>query len=101
MEQLASFDNVVCKVSGLSTEAEHKAWQPADLEPYVDHAVHCFGWKRLLFGSDWPVCNLAGGYTKWLDTVGRLLADVPQQDQQLFLAENARRVYRLAGKKSI
>jgi L-fuconolactonase len=100
IEQLASCDNVVCKMSGLSTEADHRTWQSADLEPYMSHAIHCFGWKRLMFGSDWPVCNLAGGYMAWLDTVRALLAEIPQHQQQLFLAENARRVYRLNAKTS-
>jgi L-fuconolactonase len=100
MKQLASFANVVCKVSGLSTEADHGSWQPADLEPYMDHAIHCFGWERLLFGSDWPVCNLAGGCALWLDTIQRLLEGIPQYQQQLFWAENARRIYRIDGKQS-
>jgi L-fuconolactonase len=99
IEELASLDNVVCKVSGLSTEADHMAWRPADLMPYIHHAIRCFGWKRLLFGSDWPVCDLAGGNTPWLETLQRLLSDVPAHEQQLFWAENARRVYRLGNKQ--
>jgi L-fuconolactonase len=100
LERLASFDNVVCKLSGLSTEADHKGWQQADLQAYMEHAVACFGWKRLLFGSDWPVCNLAGGYARWMDTLRNFLADVPQADQACFWAENARRVYRLPARAS-
>jgi L-fuconolactonase len=100
LEQLASFENVVCKISGLNTEAAHGTWRPEDLLPYMEHAIHCFGWGRALFGSDWPVCNRAGGYLPWLKTVSMLLAGVPQPDQQLFLAGNARRVYRLGARNS-
>jgi L-fuconolactonase len=59
---LARFQNVVCKVSGMVTEADHARWKPADFTPYLDVVVEAFGPGRLMFGSDWPVCRLAGSY---------------------------------------
>jgi len=60
--ELASFANVSCKVSGLVTEANHTQWQSAEFRPYLEVVFEGFGAKRLMFGSDWPVCLLAGSY---------------------------------------
>lgn len=59
---LAQFPNVTCKVSGMVTEADHAGWRPDDFKPYLDVVVEAFGPGRLMFGSDWPVCLLAGSY---------------------------------------
>ena len=88
--------NVVCKISGMSTEANRDGWMPRDLKPYFEHAAQCFGWDRLLFGSDWPVCNLAGGYERWLAAVEDMLSGVSAADRAKFFSGNAIRVYRLA-----
>jgi len=62
IRELAQFPNVLCKVSGMVTEAEHAGWREADFRPYLDVVFAAFGEDRLMFGSDWPVCLLAGGY---------------------------------------
>lgn len=62
MSQVATHSNVYCKLSGMITEADHQSWTPEDLRPYVEHVVECFGLDRVMFGSDWPVCLLAGSY---------------------------------------
>jgi len=93
--ELAALPNVVCKISGMTTEAEHETWTVDDLAPYFHRAVECFGWDRLLFGSDWPVCNLAGGYDSWRRAVDALLAGVSSADRTKFFVGNAVRIYRL------
>jgi len=93
--KLATLPNVVCKISGMTTEAEHKTWTVDDLAPYFHRAVDCFGWNRLVFGTDWPVCNLAGGYEPWLRAVDTLLAGVSTADRTKFFVGNAVRIYRL------
>jgi L-fuconolactonase len=93
--QLAALPNVVCKISGMTTEAERETWTVDDLAPYFDHVVECFGWDRLLFGSDWPVCNLAGGYDTWRLAVDALLDGVSSADRAKFFVGNAVRIYRL------
>mgnify|MGYP001304282816 CR=1 FL=1 len=95
LAELADLPNVVCKVSGMTTEAEPDAWTVADLAPYFHRAVECFGWDRLLFGSDWPVCDLAGGYEQWLRAADALLTGVSSADRTKFFVSNAVRIYRL------
>jgi L-fuconolactonase len=89
---LAEHRNIVCKLSGLVTEAAPD-WQIADLRQAVDHVVTCFGPQRLLWGSDWPVVNLAGGYAKWLAAAETLLADLSSDEKADIFGGNAARVY--------
>ena len=89
---LARLPNVMAKVSGLVTESPSGVWDNALVRPYVDHAAACFGWERLMFGSDWPICELAGGYWRWLDFV----ADASASDaaaEKSFFSGTAERVY--------
>ncbi len=96
LARLAAHPNVVAKVSGLVTEAHWGAWTVADLRPAVDRAVDTFGPDRLMFGSDWPVLDLAGDYRRWLDTAAALLpADWGVDERAAFWSGNARRTYRL------
>ncbi|PDT76042.1 amidohydrolase family protein [Bradyrhizobium sp. C9] len=89
---LASRSNVVCKLSGLATEAAPN-WQVADLREAVDHALACFGPQRMLWGSDWPVVNLAGGYAHWFAAAESLLADLSSEARAAIFGGNAARVY--------
>lgn len=70
--QAAQNRNLYCKLSGIITEADHLLWSAEDLRPYIEHIVDCFGWGRVIFGSDWPVCLLAGSY----DQVVQALIDI-------------------------
>jgi L-fucono-1,5-lactonase len=94
---IARHPNVACKVSGLVTEAAWDAWTPAQLVPYVRHAVQAFGPARLLFGSDWPVCLLAAGYGEVLAAAEEALerAGLAVAERQAVFGANARRVYAL------
>jgi L-fuconolactonase len=89
---LATRANVVCKLSGLATEAAPN-WQATDLREAVDHALACFGPQRMLWGSDWPVVNLAGGYAQWFAAAESLLADLSSEAQAAIFGGNAARVY--------
>lgn len=90
--QLAERQNIACKLSGLVTEAAIN-WQVADLQEAVDHVRACFGPQRMLWGSDWPVVNLAGGYAKWLAAAETLLADLSPDERTEVFGGNAARVY--------
>jgi L-fuconolactonase len=68
---VAKHKQVLCKLSGLVTEANHRQWKPADLRPYVEHVLDVFGPQRAMFGSDWPVCLLAGSYERVLAALDR------------------------------
>lgn len=90
--RLAERQNIACKLSGLVTEAAIN-WQVADLQEAVDHVRACFGPQRMLWGSDWPVVNLAGGYAKWLAAAETLLADLSPDERTEVFGGNAARVY--------
>ncbi|WP_249136059.1 MULTISPECIES: amidohydrolase [unclassified Bradyrhizobium] len=89
---LAERPNIVCKLSGLVTEAAPD-WQITDLRKAVDHVVSCFGPHRLLWGSDWPVVNLAGGYEKWIAAAETLLAGLSPDEKAAIFGGNAARIY--------
>ena len=90
--EVAARDNIVCKLSGLVTEAGPD-WQLAHLRPAVDHVLECFGPQRLLWGSDWPVLNLAGDYERWLEASETLLADLSADEKAAIFGGNAARIY--------
>ena len=90
--KLARRPNIVCKLSGLATEAA-PGWQVADMRPALDHVLANFGPERLLWGSDWPVVNLAGGYAKWLAAAETLLADLSDHERAGIFGLNAARIY--------
>jgi L-fuconolactonase len=89
---LAEHPNIVCKLSGLVTEAAPD-WQIADLRQATDHVLACFRPRRLLWGSDWPVVNLAGGYARWFAAAEALLADLSPDEKADIFGRNAARIY--------
>jgi L-fuconolactonase len=92
---IAQFPNVVCKLSGLVTEANHAAWKVDDLRPYVSIALEAFGVERLLFGSDYPVCLLAASYDRVLESFQTLLSDLSSESRHRVFAVNAIEFYKL------
>lgn len=96
ISQLASFKNVWCKISGLTTEAHHQTWCSDDLRPYINHAIKEFTFDRVMFGSDWPVVNLAGSYTHWAHTLYDLLShQFAEPELKKLFHENVWRFYQL------
>ncbi len=92
---LASFSNTYCKISGALTEADHFHWTESDVIPYLEIAIDAFGERRIMFGGDWPVVNLAGSYTQWLDVVQNALSQFSEFQTEKFFSENAASFYRL------
>jgi L-fuconolactonase len=90
--RLAERPNIVCKLSGLVTEAKPD-WQIADLRQAVDHVRACFGPQRLMWGSDWPVVDLAGGYARWFEATQTMLADLSADEKADVFGGTAARVY--------
>ncbi|MFD5462602.1 amidohydrolase family protein [Kitasatospora sp. NPDC127059] len=95
LRRLAAHQQVVCKVSGLITEADHQAWTTADIRPVWDVLLSAFGADRLMFGSDWPVAILAGGWNRWAETVDELLDGCSADETSAILAGTATAFYRL------
>jgi L-fuconolactonase len=95
LKALAALPNVVCKISGLTTEADRGNWQSTELKFYFEHALECFGFNRLMFGSDWPMATLATTYERWIETVQELFSFATEADQIKLFQTNAERIYRV------
>jgi L-fucono-1,5-lactonase len=92
---LAAHANVWAKLSGLVTEADWECWTPGDLQPYLDVAFDCFGPDRLMIGSDWPVCTVAGDYQRTMSAVMDYVAQRPARERDAVLGGNAIRFWNL------
>jgi len=95
IRQLAGLPNVFCKVSGMVTEADWEAWKVEDLTPYLDVVFEAFGTRRLMVGSDWPVCTVAAPYDRVMAVVTDYMGRFSQAEQEMVLEGNARRIYGL------
>ncbi|HEY9005824.1 MAG TPA: amidohydrolase family protein [Ohtaekwangia sp.] len=95
MAALSTFENVYCKVSGMVTEADWKNWKKEDFFPYLDELQETFGVHRLLYGSDWPVCLVAGTYEQQLSIVQSYFSTFSNDENNLVMGENARKFYNL------
>ena len=95
IREMAALPNVVCKLSGVTTEADHRGWTRDQLRPYIDHVVECFGPDRILYGGDWPVSELAGSYLQWLATLDWATAGFSPADKRKLFRDNAVKAYRL------
>jgi len=100
MRVAASFENVFCKLSGMITEADHERWSPGDLRPYVEQVIEMFGFDRLMFGSDWPVCGLAGSYRRVFDALQDAVGRISECERDLLFGETARRFYGLMERRN-
>ncbi|RNI31068.1 amidohydrolase family protein [Rufibacter latericius] len=95
IKAFAGHENVSCKISGMVTEADWRNWKKADFRPYLDAVVETFGPKRIMFGSDWPVCLVAGAYEEVLGIVEDYFSGFSPDEQALFFGGNATRFYQL------
>lgn len=95
LAELAQRPNVVCKLSGALTEADHAAWTPADVRPFLDHALETFGFDRVLYGSDWPVLRLAADYSTWFELVQETVEGCSEEEERKLFKANAEGVYRV------
>lgn len=95
MREIASYRNVFCKLSGMITEADPEK-KGEDIKPFVDIVVDAFGYDRLMFGSDWPVCLLAGDYDQVIQTLRKCLGNISKENEKKIFGENAVKFYKLA-----
>lgn len=95
MREMALHPNVFCKLSGLVTEASWAGWAPEDFRPYLDVALEAFGPDRLMFGSDWPVCRLAGEYQEVLALVEAYVRALSTAEQEKIFGGTAAAFYGL------
>ncbi len=92
---LATFPNVYCKLSGMVTEADWNAWKPENIRPYLDVVMEAFGPERILIGSDWPVCLVAGKYSDVMQVVIDYISTFTEKEQALMLGGNAAKAYKI------
>lgn len=95
LRTLAAHGNVLCKLSGLVTEADWQGWKRSDFTPYLEVALETFGAKRLMIGSDWPVCTLAAGYPDTIGIVREFLQPLSAAEREAIEGGNAARFYAL------
>jgi L-fuconolactonase len=95
LRELGRRDRVSCKFSGLITEAPRFAWTPGLLRPYFEEALAAFGPRRLMFGSDWPVCLAGSDYARWVEFVTDCTAGLSPSEREAVMGGTARRIYRL------
>ena len=95
VRRLAALPNIGCKVSGAATKADWKTWKPEQLKPYIDHVLKAFGFDRVMFGSDWPVCTLACSFRRWLEVLDEITSGCTRGERARLFSGNARKVYRI------
>jgi L-fuconolactonase len=93
MRELARLPNVTVKISGVITEADHAAWTPDDVKPYVAHVIDCFGFDRVMYGSDWTVSELTHRYPDWVAILDEVVAGASEADQRKLYRETALKTY--------
>lgn len=96
IEEVSAFESVMCKISGLVTEADHHSWKVDEFRPYIHHLIRCFGTDRIMFGSDWPVCLLAAQYDEVVEIVtSNLTEEMTVKGTKLLFGGNAQKFYKL------
>jgi len=92
---LAALPNTACKISGIVAYADAESWTVADLQPWVDHVIAVFGWDRVVWGGDWPVCTLATSFGGWHQATLDLFQSATQDERDRLFRRNAERIYRV------
>lgn len=95
MREIAKYENVHCKLSGMITESDYASWTPQQITPYMDLVLEAFGPSRLMYGSDWPVCLVAGTYRQVMELVTGFISKLSPDEQEAIMGLNAIRFYNL------
>ena len=95
IKELAMNPNVFCKISGIITEADHRNWESKEIYPYLDIVFNAFGYDRLLFGSDWPVCLLAGLYNQVINLIDEYMKNASDENKEKIFGKNAVSFYNI------
>ena len=95
IRELAQFPNLACKISGVVAYCHPQQVNARTVQPYVEHCLECFGWDRVLFGGDWPVCNLTSTLGHWVELAKEIVRTESAERCGKFFAGNAEKIYRL------
>ena len=94
---MAKLSNVVCKISGVITEADHGNWKKDDIKPYIVQVIEAFGFDRVMYGSDWTVAELTHDYPDFVTILDEIIAGASLEEKRGLYRNTAIRVYRLGG----
>ncbi len=97
IREIASLPNVACKISGVVAYCAPGQATLEAVRPYVEHCLECFGWDRVVWGSDWPVCTTTADLRTWVDVTRRLIVTADERDRRKLLHHNAARIYKVKG----
>jgi predicted TIM-barrel fold metal-dependent hydrolase len=100
IRELAAEPNVACKISGVVAYCAPGVDLAATVRPYILHAIESFGWDRVVWGGDWPVCTLGSTLSRWVEISRELVADCSPSEQARLFHANAERIYRLADRSA-
>jgi len=95
MKEIAKYENVYCKISGMITEADYSSWTESQLHPYMRLVIEAFGTDRIMYGSDWPVCLVAGNYGQVKKVITNFIAELSIDEQNKIMGDNAISFYNL------
>jgi len=95
LKDLAALPNVMCKISGMTTEADMENWTRDDLRPYFDHVIECFGFDRVVYGGDWFVASLATTYPRFVETLDWAVAGCSDEELKKLYRNNAQKFYQI------
>jgi predicted TIM-barrel fold metal-dependent hydrolase len=95
ISELAARPNLMAKISGVVAYADSDTWTAETLRPYVEHVINCFGWERVVWGSDWPVCTLGGGLLAWVAATHAVLTGCSDDEREALFWKNADRIWKL------
>jgi predicted TIM-barrel fold metal-dependent hydrolase len=95
IRELSTCPNISCKISGLVAYAEPYRWTVEELRPYVEHCIACFGWDRVMWGGDWPVCTLSAELQQWINASSEITRHESETNRTKLFQGNAERIYRL------
>jgi len=95
IRHIAALPNVACKISGLVAYADPVTWTADELRPWVEHVLACFGWDRVVWGGDWPVCTLCAPLARWVDATHLLVCATTEENRAKFFHRNAEKTYRV------
>jgi predicted TIM-barrel fold metal-dependent hydrolase len=95
IRELSKFPNLACKISGVVAYCDPQRVTADAIRPYVEHCIECFGWERVMFGGDWPVCNITSSLGHWVEVLKEIVAKESIASQEKLFSNNAERIYRL------
>jgi predicted TIM-barrel fold metal-dependent hydrolase len=95
IRDLSKFPNLACKISGVVAYCDPQRVRTEAIRPFVEHCIECFGWERVIFGGDWPLCDITSSLGQWVEIIKEIVGKELITNQEKLFSKNAERIYRL------